>query len=85
MTRIFYSTDLAQTWTEASLDRPANSTVWAFGVHAADPALVFAGTKYGHLYRSTDTGRNWTKEWREFSEITDVAWTPAVAAGPRAH
>src|SRR5207244_7411571 len=45
MTRIFYSTDLAQTWTEASLDTPANSTVWAFGVHAADPALVFAGTK----------------------------------------
>ncbi len=85
MTRIFYSTDLAQTWTEATLDSPANSTVWAFGVHAADPALVFAGTKYGHLYRSTDTGRSWTREWREFPEITDVAWTPAVAAGPRPH
>jgi photosystem II stability/assembly factor-like uncharacterized protein len=83
--RIFYSTDLAQTWTEATLDSPANSTVWAFGVHAADPALVFAGTKYGHLYRSVDAGRNWTKEWREFPEITDVAWTPAVAAGSRVH
>jgi photosystem II stability/assembly factor-like uncharacterized protein len=85
MTRIFYSTDLARTWTEAALDTPANSTVWAFGVHTADPALVFAGTKYGYLYRSADAGRTWTKEWREFPEITDVAWTPAVAAGPRSH
>ena len=85
MTKILYSTDLARTWTEATLDTPANSTVWAFGVHPADPALVFAGTKYGHLLRSTDAGRSWQKEWREFPEITDVAWTPAVAAGPAAH
>ncbi|MFI0454180.1 hypothetical protein [Actinomadura sp. 6N118] len=85
MTKILYSADLARTWTEASLDTPANSTVWAFGVHAADPALVFAGTKYGHLFRSSDAGRTWAKEWREFSEITDVAWTPAVAAGLGAH
>ncbi|WP_327589703.1 hypothetical protein OHA25_23825 [Nonomuraea sp. NBC_00507] len=85
MTKILYSTDLAQTWTEADLDTPANSTVWAFGTHPADPSTVFAGTKYGHLLRSTDAGRTWTKEWREFPEITDVAWTPAVAAGPGAH
>jgi photosystem II stability/assembly factor-like uncharacterized protein len=79
-TRIFRSDDLARTWTESTLDVRANSTVWAFGVHAADPDLVFAGTKYGHLFRSTDGGRGFTKEWREFPEITDVAWTPAVAA-----
>ncbi|MGE5136915.1 MAG: WD40/YVTN/BNR-like repeat-containing protein [Gemmatimonadota bacterium] len=85
MTRIFRSTDLAQTWTESSLDTPANSTTWAFAVHPADPALVFAGTKYGHLFRSPDAGRTWAKEWREFPEITDVAWTPAVAAAPAAH
>lgn len=85
MTKILYSTDLARTWTEASLGTPANSTAWAFGVHPADPSLVFAGTKYGHLLRSTDAGRSWTKEWREFPEITGVTWTPAVAAGPGAH
>jgi len=79
-TRIFRSDDLARTWSEAELDVPANSTVWAFGTHAADPDLVFAGTKYGHLLRSTDAGRSFAKEWREFPEITDVAWTPAVAA-----
>lgn len=79
-THIFRSDDLGASWSESALDVPANSTVWAFGTHAADPDLVFAGTKYGHLLRSTDAGRSFTKEWREFPEITDVAWTPAVAA-----
>jgi photosystem II stability/assembly factor-like uncharacterized protein len=78
-TRIFRSDDLAASWSESALDVPANSTVWAFGTHPHDPDLVFAGTKYGHLYRSTDGGRSFAKEWREFPEITDVAWTPAVA------
>lgn len=79
-TRIFRSEDLAQTWVQSTFDTPPNSTVWAFGLHPDDPDLVFAGTKYGHLFRSTDGGRSFTKEWREFPEITDVAWTPAVAA-----
>lgn len=86
LTRIFRSDDLARTWQESTLDVPANSTVWAFGVHPADPLLVFAGTKYGHLFRSTDGGRSFAKEWREFPEITDVAWTPYVApAAPPTH
>ena len=84
-TRIFRSDDLARTWTEATLDGPANSTVWAFGTHAADPDLVFAGTKYGHLFRSADGGRSFAKQWREFPEITDVAWTPAIAPAPPRH
>jgi photosystem II stability/assembly factor-like uncharacterized protein len=84
-TRIYRSDDLARTWAEAALDVPANSTVWAFGLHPGDPDLVFAGTKYGHLFRSTDGGRTFTKEWREFPEITDVAWTPARANAVPAH
>ena len=31
------------------------------------------------LFRSTDGGRSWFKEWRDFSEITAVAWTPYAA------
>lgn len=81
-TRIFRSDDLTQTWTEATLDTPATSTVWGFGQHADDPDLIFAGTKYGNLFRSTDGGRSFAKEWREFPEITDVAWTPAIAGEP---
>jgi photosystem II stability/assembly factor-like uncharacterized protein len=84
-TRVFRSDDLAGTWTESTLDVPANSTVWAFATHPSDPDLVLAGTKYGHLFRSTDGGRSFAKQWREFPEITDVAWTPAIAADPPAH
>ncbi len=78
-TRIYRSGDRGRTWEPALLHTAPNSTVWAFGAHRSDPALVFAGTKYGHLLRSTDGGRSWHKEWREFSEITSVAWTPHVA------
>jgi photosystem II stability/assembly factor-like uncharacterized protein len=83
-TRIFRSDDLARTWAESTFDEPATSTVWAVGTHPAEPDLVFAGTKYGDLFRSTDGGRAFAKEWRQFPEITDVAWTPAVAAAPPA-
>ncbi|WP_433521314.1 WD40/YVTN/BNR-like repeat-containing protein [Nocardia pseudovaccinii] len=84
-TKILKSTDLGHTWTPTSLDTPANSTTWAFATHTADPDLIFAGTKYGHLFRSTDSGDNWVKEWREFPEITDVAWTPARAKDNASH
>ncbi|HDR8996456.1 TPA: glycosyl hydrolase [Burkholderia vietnamiensis] len=77
--RIYRSTDRGRAWRETDLQTPPNSTFWAFGVHGARPELVYAGTKYGHLFRSRDGGRNWTKEWRDFSEITAVAWTPFEA------
>lgn len=77
--RIYRSPDRGRAWHETDLHTPPNSTFWAFGVHASRPGLVYAGTKYGHLFRSHDRGRSWTKEWREFSEITAVAWTPFEA------
>lgn len=78
-TKIYRSDDRGVTWTSTLLHTAPNSTVWAFGAHASDPSVVFAGTKYGHLLRSVDGGRSWFKEWRDFSEITSVAWTPHVA------
>lgn len=78
--RIYRSEDRGATWESSVLHTAPNSTFWAFGSHAADPDLVFAGTKYGHLFRSTDGGRSWFKEWRDFSEITAIAWTPFAAA-----
>lgn len=78
--RIYHSEDRGATWEASILHTAPNSTVWAFGTHPADPGLIFAGTKYGHLLRSTDGGRSWFKEWRDFSEITSVAWTPFTAA-----
>jgi photosystem II stability/assembly factor-like uncharacterized protein len=78
-TRILRSDDRGYEWSQMELASKPNSTFWAFGVHAAQPDLVYAGTKYGHLFRSRDGGRRWEKEWRDFSEITAVAWTPFEA------
>ena len=44
--------------------------------HHTDPQVVFAGSRYGYLYRSDDGGDSWTKLWREFSEISSVLWVP---------
>jgi hypothetical protein len=55
---------------------PANSTIWNFTVHPADPRLVYACSVSGQVYRSTDAGESWTKLSREFGEIRALAWTP---------
>ncbi|MCE4536413.1 glycosyl hydrolase [Pelomonas sp. P7] len=78
-TRMYRSTDRGYHWTETLLETAPNSTFWALGCHAADPSLVYAGTKYGDLFRSRDGGLTWQKEWREFPEITAIAWTPVHA------
>ena len=49
----------------------------AFGTHPSDPQLIFAGSRYGYLYRSDNGGDSWSKEWREFSEIAAIAWVPS--------
>ena len=77
--KLYRSVDRGESWTPALLHTAPNSTFWAFGTHASDARLVFAGTKYGHLFRSTDGGSSWFKEWRDFSEITAIAWTPFEA------
>ena len=82
--RLYRSTDRGDSWAPVLLHAEPNSTFWAFGLHSADPDLVFAGTKYGDLFRSLDGGRSWFKEWRAFPEITAVAWTP-FEAPVRAH
>lgn len=74
-----------ESWINAPLPAQPNSCFWAIGVNAADPDLVLVGTKFGHLFRSTDGGSSWCKEWREFSEITDLTWIPAIPANGGAH
>ena len=82
--KLYRSVDRGATWMPSILHTLPNSTFWAFGVHVADPKLLFAGTKYGNLFRSIDSGASWFKEWRDFSEITAIAWTP-FEAPVRAH
>jgi photosystem II stability/assembly factor-like uncharacterized protein len=77
--RLYRSEDRGRTWVPSVLHTAPNSTFWAFAAHPSDPARLFTGTKYGHLFRSLDGGVTWFKDWREFSEITSVAWTPFTA------
>lgn len=81
---IFKSKDRGTTWQNAPFPVQPNSTVWAIGTNPSNPDLLLAGTKYGHLFRSSDGGYSWRKEWREFPEITDVTWIPAAPSGAEA-
>jgi photosystem II stability/assembly factor-like uncharacterized protein len=71
------SEDGGQTWQAARLPGRANSTIWNFAVHPADPQMIYASSVSGEIYRSTDTGESWEKPLsREFGEIRALAWAP---------
>jgi photosystem II stability/assembly factor-like uncharacterized protein len=70
------SPDGGMTWQPAQMPGRSNSTMWNFAVHAADPALVYASSVSGQVYRSADGGGSWQKLTREFGEIRALAWTP---------
>jgi hypothetical protein len=75
---IALSDDAGDNWRVAEIPGPANSTIWNFATHPADPSLIFASSVSGQLYRSTDAGSSWTKLPREFGEIRALAWIPQV-------
>ena len=78
---IFRSTDLGQTWQEATrppafgpaingLDaRAVDHTFWLTPGHADEPGVWYAGTSPQGLFRSADGGMNWAP----FSSINDNA------------
>jgi len=70
------SRDGGSTWELADMPGRANSTMWNFALHPADPALVYAASVSGQLYRSVDGGACWTKLPREFGEVRALAWAP---------
>jgi photosystem II stability/assembly factor-like uncharacterized protein len=71
------SADGGRTWQAAQMPATANSTLWNFAVHPADPSLVYASSVSGEIYRSTDSGESWGKLEREFGEVRALAWTPS--------
>lgn len=73
---IVVSRDAGRTWQPAAMPGRANSTIWNFAVHPADPQLVYASSVSGQVYRSIDGGAAWTKLDREFGEIRGLAWAP---------
>jgi len=78
MSMLLRSNDQGRNFQVTPLPAQPNSCFWALGANAAEPKQLLAGTKFGHLFRSGDGGYSWQKEWREFSEITDVTWLAAV-------
>ena len=73
---VMRSKDTGQTWEELQLPAPPNSAMWVVNVSSFDSDVTFAGSRYGHLYRSDDGGDSWSKLWREFSEIASVLSVP---------
>lgn len=73
---IVVSRDAGRTWRPARMPGLANSTIWNFAVHAADPSLVYASSVSGEVYRSLDGGEVWEKLGREFGEVRGLAWAP---------
>jgi photosystem II stability/assembly factor-like uncharacterized protein len=71
------SRDGGDGWEEAAMPGRANSTMWSFAVHPADPELVYAASVSGQVYRSADGGASWQKLAREFGEVRALTWAPA--------
>lgn len=74
---VMRSKDTGKTWENLSLPIQPNTAMWVVNIQPFDPSIVFAGSRYGYLYRSDDGGDSWRKLWREFSEISSVLWIPS--------
>lgn len=73
---VMRSPDAGKSWEELSLPVQSNSAMWVVNAQPFAPQVVFAGSRFGYLYRSGDGGDSWEKLWREFSEITSVLTVP---------
>jgi photosystem II stability/assembly factor-like uncharacterized protein len=72
------SRDWGETWEDAGLPVPVNSTIWSIATHPSDPMLIFCCTIFGQVFRSTDGGESWQKLTRELGELRMIAWAPAA-------
>jgi photosystem II stability/assembly factor-like uncharacterized protein len=70
------SLDGGVSWRQADMPGRANSTMWNFAVHPADPQMIYASSVSGQVYRSLDGGASWQRLHREFGEIRALAWAP---------
>jgi len=76
--QLLISRDFGESWAEARMDTPANSTIWSIGTHPSDASLLYAATIFGQIFKSTDGGAHWTKMKRELGEIRMITWAPAA-------
>jgi len=74
---VLRSSDTGRTWTSLALPQAPNSAMWVVHTPPSAPNTVFAGSRYGYLYRSDDGGDGFRKLWRELSEISSIAFIAA--------
>ncbi|HEX6511845.1 MAG TPA: hypothetical protein VF157_06080 [Chloroflexota bacterium] len=68
--------DSGETWDFIEMPVQPNSAMWVLRMQPDTPGLMLAASRYGCLYRSDDAGQSWAKQWREFSEVASIAWSP---------
>jgi photosystem II stability/assembly factor-like uncharacterized protein len=71
---VMRSRDAGATWQSLGLPVQPNSAVWTVSMPASAPETVLAASRYGYLYRSDDGGDSWRKLWREFGEVSSIAY-----------
>jgi photosystem II stability/assembly factor-like uncharacterized protein len=71
---VMRSRDAGATWQSLGLPVQPNSAVWTVSVPASAPDTILAASRYGYLYRSDDGGDSWRKLWREFGEVSSIAY-----------
>ena len=74
---VMRTSDGGDSWESLPLPVQPNSAMWYVSIQPFDPQVMFAGSRYGYLYRSDDAGASWRKLTREFSEISSIQWLPA--------
>ncbi|MEM0155882.1 MAG: hypothetical protein QW597_04695 [Thermoplasmataceae archaeon] len=57
---VFTSEDSGKTWKPSSRGLNVRK-VWSLAEDVHEKGVVYAGTQYGHLFRSDNAGRNWTE------------------------
>jgi photosystem II stability/assembly factor-like uncharacterized protein len=78
--RLLRSRDFGESFEDALLPGPLNSTPWHVATHASDPDLLFACTNLGQLFRSRDGGERWERLPRELGEVRMLHWHPGAGA-----
>ena len=57
---VLRSNDMGRTWKPSSRGLNVRK-VWTLELKGKKPEVIFAGTHYGHLFRSEDGAKNWTE------------------------
>ena len=70
------SKDGGSKWEMAKLPVEPNSPIWTFATNPANPDRIVACSHYGELFATEDSGDNWKKLPREFTEIRAITWVP---------